>query len=136
MQIPDNIERRGAPRYNDKIQVDLVLADDEVLPVEICSISVNGLQFTCDGWLADEIEPMGIQKLAMTRKPLIVVSELPFGHYSKHVVISSNVTAVRRLAQDKFLIGLEFNEFEENGESILKDYIEQLRLDAISSEQH
>ena len=131
MTIPDNIERRVAQRYDDQIQVDLILSDDSVLPVEICSISNRGIQFTCDGWLADEIEPEGIQKLAMSRKQLIVNTNLPFGNISKNITIHSYVVAVRRLSQDKFLIGLEYENIEDNDAETLDEYIEQLRLESL-----
>ena len=133
MGIPDNKERRVAPRYEDKIQVDLVLPDDVTLPVEICSISNRGLQLTCDGWLADEIEPQGIQKLAMSRKRLKISANLPFENISKNIIIHSTVVAVRRLAQDKFLIGLEYEKIEDEGEETLEAYLEQLRLEASSN---
>lgn len=136
MTIPDNIERREAIRYTDRIQVDLVLSGDEILPVEICGISLKGLQFTCDGWLADEIEPQGIQKLAMSRKKLKIRASLPFDSESREIFIHSYVVAVRRLSQDKFLIGLEFENIENYGGEILEEYIEQLRHDKISSVSH
>ena len=131
MTIPDNIERRVAPRYEDKIQVDLMLSDDNILPVEICSISSRGLQMNCDGWLADEIEPEGIQKLAMRRKQLKISANLPFGNISKNIIIHSTVVAVRRLSQDQYLIGLEHDSLEGDGEYILDEYIEQLRLESL-----
>ena len=129
MASPNYKERRVSPRFDDKIQVDLLLSDDNILPVEICSISISGLQNTCDGWLADEIEPQGIQKLAMGNKKLKISANLPFDDISKNVVISSNVVAVRRLSQDKFLIGLEYEHIEDNGTEVLGEYIEQLELD-------
>lgn len=129
MAIPDNIERRSAPRYEDKIQVDLLLAEDNILPIEICSISIRGMQLTCDGWLADEIEPQGIQKLAMSRKKLTISANLPFNGSSRNIIIHSYVIAVRRLSQDHFLIGLEFDEIEDDGKTVLEEYIEQLEAD-------
>ena len=129
MTIPDNKERRVATRFEDKIQIDIILADDNVLPVEICGISIKGLQFTCDGWLADEIEPLGIQKLAMSRKHLIINANLPFDGVSKSIVIHAYVIAVRRLSQDKFLIGLEYENIADDGAEILEEYIQQLSMD-------
>ena len=131
MTIPDNIERRVAPRYEDKIQVDLMMSDENILPIEICSISNKGLQMTCDGWLADEIEPEGIQKLAMSRKHLKISANLPFENVSKNIIIHSTVVAVRRLSQDQYLIGLEYDTIEDDGEDILDEYIEQLRLESL-----
>jgi len=136
MPIPDNIERRIATRYEDRIQVDIVLSADNRLPVEICGISRKGLQFTCDSWLADEIEPRGIQQLAMSRKKITICASLPFDTNSKTITIETYVIAVRRLSQDKFLIGLEFESIENNGDEILEEYIEQLRHDKISNVSH
>lgn len=129
MAIPDNIERRVAPRYEDRIQVDLILSDDAALPVEICGISIKGIQFTCESWLADEIEPQGIQKLALSRKKLTIKARLPFDENSKNIVIHSFVSAVRRISEDKFLIGLEYESIEGNGLDVLEEYIAQLDLD-------
>lgn len=136
MAIPDNLERRVAPRYEDRIQVDLLLPDGVVLPVEICSISIRGLQLTCDSWLADEIEPQGIQRLALSRKKLTINANLPFDDTSKNIVIHSYVVAVRRLSQDNFLIGLEYENIEGNGVEILEEYIEQLSLDMQNNNTH
>ena len=131
MHIPDNIERRLAPRYDNKIQIDLILSDTDTLPIEICSISLHGLQMNCDGWLADEIEPQGIQQLALSRKKLKINANLPFENSFKNIVINTHVAAVRRLSQDEFLIGLEFEDYEDNSEETLQKYIELLdsRLD-------
>ena len=126
MHFPDNIERRLAPRYDNKLQIDLLLSDTEILPIEICSISLHGLQMNCDGWLADEIEPQGIQKLALSRKKLKIRANLPFDNSFKKIIINTHVAAVRRLSQDEFLIGLEFEDYEDNSEGALKEYIEML----------
>ena len=131
MASPNYKERRVSPRFDDKIQVDLLLSDDNILPVEICSISISGLQLTCDGWLADEIEPQGIQQLAMSRKKLTISANLPFDTKSKNIVIHSYVVAVRRLSQDNYLIGLQYESLDNDVEEILEEYIEQLTLDSL-----
>ena len=136
MTIPDNIERRVTTRFDDKIQVDIILSNDSVLPIEICGISNKGLQFTCEGWLADEIEPLGIQKLAMSRRQLIINANLPFDNFSKSVVIHSYVNAVRRLSQDEYLIGLEFENIADGGAAILEEYIQQLSMELRTSTSH
>ena len=126
MHIPDDIERRLAPRYDNLLQIDLILSDTDILPIEICSISLHGLQMNCDGWLADEIEPQGIQKLALSRKKLKISANLPFDNSFKKIIINTHVAAVRRLSQDEFLIGLEFENYEDNSEETLKEYIDML----------
>lgn len=129
MPIPDNLERRVATRYKDNIQVDLIMPDDSALPVEISSISIRGIQLVVDGWLADEIEPLGIQKLAMSRKKLKISADLPFDATTKNIIIHSYVISVRRLSQEKFLIGLEYEKIAGNGANTLDAYIDQLRQD-------
>ena len=126
MNIPDNIERRLAPRYDNQLQIDLILSETDILPIAICSISLHGLQMNCDGWLADEIEPQGIQKLAMSRKKLKISANLPFDNSFKKIIINTHVAAVRRLSQDEFLIGLEFDNYEDNSKEVLKEYIDML----------
>lgn len=127
MNIPYNIDRRVASRYKDSIQVDLQITDDEVIPVEICSISEQGIQFNCDAWLVDEIEPKGVHELALNKKDITIKTKLPFDGISKTFVAHSTVNAVRRLSQDKYLIGLSFNRFEDYSKINLDEYIEQLR---------
>ena len=126
MNIPDNIERRLAPRYDNQLRIDLILSETDILPIAICSISLHGLQMNCDGWLADEIEPQGIQKLAMSRKKLKISANLPFDNSFKKIIINTHVAAVRRLSQDEFLIGLEFDNYEDNSKEVLKEYIDML----------
>lgn len=117
-------ERRQSFRYPVKLQVDLVLDDDAILPVEACDISNVGIQFRCDSWLADEIEPRGIQNYPLDRIQIKVVSDLPISGENR-LYAKCKVVVARRLSQEEYLLGLEFTTFEKSSEKVLERYINE-----------
>lgn len=104
--------------------MDLVLADGKILPAQACNISDRGLQFRCDSWIADEIEPRGIQNYPLDRIKLKVVTDLPMTGESR-LYSRCKVVAARRLSQEEYLLGLEFIDFENNSAKILERYIKE-----------
>lgn len=122
-------DRRQNQRYLVRLQVDLVLGDGTILPVEACNISNNGLQFRCDSWLADEIEPRGIQNYPLDRIQIKVVADLPISGENR-LYSRCRVIVARRLSQEEYLLGLEFVDFEKSSEKALKRFIrEQSKTD-------
>jgi c-di-GMP-binding flagellar brake protein YcgR len=119
-------DRRQSFRYPVELQVDLVLSDGSILPVEACNISSNGLQFRCDSWLADEIEPRGIQNHPLDRIQLKVVTDLPISGENR-VYARCRVIVARRLSQEEYLLGLEFIDFEKSSEKVLERFISECR---------
>ena len=115
-------DRRKSLRYPVKLQVDLVLADGSILPIEANNISANGLQFRCDSWLADEIEPRGIQNHPLDRIQLKAVTSLPVSGENK-LYARCKVVVARRLSQEDYILGLEFVDFEKSSEKILERFI-------------
>lgn len=115
-------ERRQSFRYPVKLQVDLVLDDGSILPVEACDISNTGIQFRCDSWLADEIEPRGIQNYPLDRIQIKVISDLPLSGENR-LYARCKVVVARRLSQEEYLLGLEFTDFEKSSERVLERYI-------------
>ncbi len=123
MSIPS--ERRLSHRYSIDLRMDLVLTDGTVLPADACNISCQGIQFKCDSWLADEIEPKGIQNHTLNKIQLKVVATLPMDE-EKRLYARCQVNAARRLSQNDYLIGLRFVDFENGSEKILDQYIVDL----------
>lgn len=115
-------DRRQDHRYPVRLQIDLVLRDGTILPVEACNISSTGLQFRCDSWLADEIEPRGIQNHPLDRIQIKVVADLPISGENR-LYSRCKVVVARRLSQEEYLLGLEFSSFEKSSEKILERYI-------------
>ena len=122
MASHSNFERRLAERHSLQVQIDLVLENGTILPVETSNISSTGLQFICDSSVADEIEPRGIHNHPLDRHSVKVVGELPVESSSKFYARCKIVSA-RRLSQDTYLIGLGFLNFEGDGGKALNKLI-------------
>jgi len=128
MVFPKSVtyERRCTHRYNIKLPVELVLEDGTVLPVESVDISNKGLQFSCDSWVADEIEPRGIQNHPLDQIRIKAVIDLPgLDKYSSKLYARCRIVAARRISQDDYQIGLEFVDFENGSERLLEKFIRQ-----------
>ena len=128
MLLPKSVvfERRRTHRYKVKLPVELILEDGTVLPVESVDISTSGLRFACDSWIADEIEPRGIQNHPLDQIRLKAVTELPgMGKYSSKLYARCRIVIARRLSQDSYLLGLEFIDFENGSERLLEKFIKQ-----------
>ncbi len=128
MVIPKSVvyERRSTHRYRVKLPVELILEDGTVLPVESIDISNKGLQFSCDSWIADEIEPRGIQNHPLDQIRLKAVTDFPdMDKYSSRLYARCRIVIARRISQDAYLIGLEFVDFENGSERLLEKFIRQ-----------
>jgi len=128
MFIPKSVafERRNTHRYKVKLPVELILGDGSVLPVESIDISTSGLQFACDSWIADEIEPRGIQNHPLDQIRLKAVTDFPgMDKYNSKLYARCRIVVARRLSQDSYLLGLEFIDFENGSERLLEKFIRQ-----------
>ena len=123
MALIKPFERRNAHRYPVELALDLVLDNGSILPVTAINISEHGLQFGCDGWVANEIEPRGIHLHPLDHIPLKAVFSL---HDGSKLYIRCRVVSARRLSQNHFLIGLEFVDFEGGGDDRLLAFLEKL----------
>ena len=119
-------ERRSAHRYKVKLPVELILEDGTVLPVESTDISNKGLQFSCDSWVADEIEPRGIQNHPLDQIRLKAVTDFPgMDKYNSRLYARCRIIVARRLSQDEYLLGIEFIDFENGSERLLEKFIRE-----------
>jgi hypothetical protein len=126
MVFPKSItyERRCTHRYKIKLPVELILEDGTVLPVESVDISNKGLQFSCDSWVADEIEPRGIQNHPLEQIRLKAVVDFPdMDTHNSKLYARCRIVAARRVSQDDYQIGLEFVDFENGSEHLLEKFI-------------
>ena len=125
--MTDNItplERRRTQRYLVDLPVDIVLQDGSVLPVVTCNMSRKGLQFRCDSWIADEIEPRGIQNHPLDAVRVKAITDFPdMGKYNSRLYARCRIVVARRLSEEEYLIGLEFVDFENGSERLLERYI-------------
>ncbi len=126
MALPTSVpfERRSTHRYKVKLPVELILEDGTVLPVESTDISNTGLQFSCDSWVADEIEPRGIQTHPLDQIRLKAVIDFPgMDKYNSKLYARCRIIVARRLSQDEYLLGLHFKDFENGSERLLEKFI-------------
>ena len=120
-------DRRKVARYMTQLDIDIILEDGTILPVQTHDISLDGLQFKCDSVIANEIEPRGLQSHSLDHLKIKVIARLPTSETEKFYA-SCKVIIARRLSQDEYLINLEFTAFEKNGSKVLQDYIKKLAL--------
>lgn len=123
-------ERRKAARYMVNLDIDIALEDGTILPVRTYDISLNGLQFSCDSLVANEIEPRGVQKHFRNRLKLKVITRFPTDDREKFYA-SCTLVAARRLSQDEYLLSLDFQDFEKNSGKVLQNFINKLALDEL-----
>lgn len=94
------------------------------MPVESIDISSTGLQFSCDSWVADEIEPRGIQTHPLDQIRLKAVIDFPgMDKYNSKLYARCRIIVARRLSQDEYLLGLQFKDFENGSERLLEKFI-------------
>ncbi|MFC1588754.1 PilZ domain-containing protein [Pseudomonadota bacterium] len=118
-------ERRQTARFPVELDIDIVLEDGSILPVKTLNISHNGMQFRCDGYTANEIEPRGIHNHSLDHLKMKAIAQLPVDG-KKKLYASCHIISARRLSQEEYLLGLEFYDFEKNSDKALQDYIDIL----------
>lgn len=117
-------ERRNSLRYRVSLELDLVLANGGILPVTANNLSHHGLQFTCDSWVANEIEPRGIHNHPLGHIQLKVVAPLANG---EKLYARCRIITARRLSQETYLIGLKFVSFENGSDTLLNEFLNSLK---------
>ena len=129
LDIPGVSERRQTPRYEIKLDIDLVLDNGSILTVTSQNISSCGLQIVCDSWVTDEIEPRGIQSHSVSHIRFKAVTELPIesaqGEDSKKLYSTCRIMSVQRLSQDEYMLNLAFIDFQNGSENNLDAFLDQ-----------
>ena len=123
MAVQSPNERRQVLRFPVQLQIDLILSDGTVLSALASNLSQQGLQFRCDSWLADAIEPRGIQNHPLDQIQLKTVAILPISGENK-MYARCRIVAARRLSQEEYMLGLEFIDFEKRSDKALYRYID------------
>lgn len=114
-------------RYPVNTSIELELEDGTQLLVSTTNISNSGLQFSCDSWVARKIEPHGIHLHSLDHINLKLRSE---EHKS---FVHAQIMHAQRLSQNKFLIGVNFTDFNKSSEDILNALIGQKENRSIST---
>ena len=125
LEIPGIVERRQSPRYEIDLSAVIVLDKGDTLPVFTRNISSSGLQIICDSWVADQIEPRGIQSHIVTHIHFKVIMELPTAGGTEKLHANCRIMSLQRLSQDKYMLNLAFMGFENNSEATLNKFLER-----------
>lgn len=123
MLPPGLKERRLSFRHQVDIPVDLLLENGTALKVNACNLSLKGILFNCDDWISHKIESRGIQHHPLDHIQIGITAELD---KDKKLYASSRIVIARRVSQDKYQIGLEFIDFQQNSDDNLQAYINSL----------
>ena len=125
LDLAQACESRQSARYEIDLPVDMVRDDGTILSVSTYNISGNGLQIVCDTWVAEQIEPRGIQSHSICHLQFKVVTELPVEDTAIKLYAICRVVSVQRLSQDEYILSLTFLEFENGTESVLDKFLAQ-----------
>ena len=125
LDMPKTIERRKSPRYHLGLSVDIVLEGGNILTVNTSNVSSNGLQISCDSWIANEIEPRGIQSHNVSQLRFKVIGDLKLDDSLQKFYANSRIMSVHRVSQDKYLLSIAFIDFENGTQSVLSEFIDQ-----------
>ena len=118
-------DRRSSVRFPIKlsIELELELENGTILSVKTINISRSGLQFICDSWVANKIEPRGIQNHSLDHIDLKIFSKLPFLH-ENNLHAHGHVVYAQRLSQEEYIIGVNFTDLEGSNGKIIEQFIE------------
>ena len=117
------MDRRNSVRYPINLSIELELENGTTLSVKTINISRSGLQFRCDSWVANKIEPRGIQNHSLDHIDLKIFAKLPFMN-ENNLHAHGPVEYTQRLSQEEYIIGVKFTGLEGSNGEILEQFIE------------
>lgn len=125
LDMPRKIERRESPRFVVDLSVDIILESGNILTVSTRNISSNGVQIACDAWIANEIEPRGLQSHNTNHLRFKIAADLKVDDTIQKFYANSRIMAVHRVSQEEYLLSVKFLDFENGTQNILNKFLEQ-----------
>lgn len=125
LDMPRKIERRESPRFVVDLSVDIILESGNILTVSTRNISSNGVQIACDAWIANEIEPRGLQSHNISHLRFKIAADLKVDDTIQKFYANSRIMAVHRVSQEEYLLSVKFLDFENGTQNILNKFLEQ-----------
>lgn len=123
MEIKKSKNLRSSIRYPIQFSIDLVLDSSTTVAVETINISRCGLQFCCDSWVANKIEPRGIHNHSLDHIQLEIFADLTMEQVNK-LHTQADVVYAQRISHEEYIIGIEFTDLEGSNKKILEQLIE------------
>ncbi|PXX89798.1 PilZ domain-containing protein [Marinobacter vulgaris] len=118
---------RNQQRVDVTTEVTIAKADGSCLDCEISNISRTGLMVMCDQKAIKTLVPgqktpaPGNWIHVTTTFAVPVIAQQPVS-----VVAGGNIVHMRRIARDRFQLGIQFAEFEGNGFEYVNNYVSKL----------
>ena len=125
LDMPRKIERRESPRFVVDLSVDIILESGKTLTVSTRNISNNGVQIACDAWIANEIEPRGLQSYNINHLRFKITASLKIDDAIQKFYANCRIMSVHRVSQEEYLLSVKFLDFENGTQSVLNKYLEQ-----------
>ena len=125
IDLANKSERRRSSRYETELAVNLVLSDGAMIAVNTRNISNDGVQITCDIWVADKIEPRGLQNHRISQLRFKIAADLKVDDSIQKFYANCRIMAVHRVSQDEYLLSIKFLDFENGTQSVLNKYLVQ-----------
>jgi len=125
LDLPKTNERRKSPRHDVNLAVDIVQENGNILTVNTRNISSKGLQIVCDSWVANALEPRGIQSHNVSHLRFKIVAELSISDKTQKLYANCRIMSVHRLSQDEFILCISFIGYENGSKSVLDKYMKK-----------
>ena len=106
-------------RYPLNTRIELEMADGAKLFVNSSNISISGLQFSCNNWVAKKIEPKGIHLHSLDHINLKMRLE------EHNLNAQGQIVFARRVSQDEFFIGVRFTRLDDDSQDNLNTLIQR-----------
>lgn len=120
-------ERRAVARYRVRLPVEFEMQDCIFETSASVEISVSGVGVTCEGHAAGRILNQFIQVTPGENITANILIKIPQSSgMPNNVRCKTRVISVNRISQHRYVVGLKYLSFEQNGQQILQDYISTL----------
>lgn len=119
------MEKRAQTRYRTRFNAILRSDDGQEGPALVTNLSLSGLQLECDHQLITTLIPNINRPDPRSPIRIHVHFEVPTSRHNRvDIDLMCLIIYTRRKAQDRYLLGAQFNLFEHHCEDDLEDYLQ------------
>ena len=127
------VERRRAPRFEVALSGTAITSSNHRCKIEVSNISSSGLQFSVDQFEIPHLFPTISEQNAMDPIHLELAIQLP--GESENLALKCGIVYVQRQSVDKCIVGCRFEEFMEQSNLKLENYIQHLSNNGSSKKE-
>ena len=120
------MERRNYPRLHTRFPAEVLAGGKRAIDRALATdVSITGLQLVCDSRIANRIVEKADKGKLKSAKPVLVRVNLPLRDGTHvRVEVRCKVRAMRRVEDDSFRVGLEYEYFEGQSYGALEAFID------------